>query len=143
MTSPAKPLRIKRLTLTDFRAFPGPAPEHFDFDGKNLLVYGENGAGKSSIFHALQGIFSLKPDRALRDHKNVFSGQPDTNCRVTVEFMDGKPAAEWSVSKHPGSIGSMSAEPAHYRKRAEACLSRLPCVAGYQLPARPEVHQSF
>ena len=27
------PLRIKRLTLTDFRAFPGPAPAHFDLDG--------------------------------------------------------------------------------------------------------------
>lgn len=110
MTALPRPLRIKRLTLKDFRAFPGPAPAHFDLDGKNLLVYGENGAGKSSIFHALQGIFSLKPDRALRDHKNVFSGQPDADCRVTVEFMDGKPAAEWSVSKHPGSIGSMSAD---------------------------------
>ena len=57
MTGQPKPLRIKRLTLTDFRAFPGPAPTHFDLDGKNLLVYGENGAGKSSIFHALGGVF--------------------------------------------------------------------------------------
>ena len=39
--TPATPLRIKRLTLTDFRAFPGPAPTTFELDGKNLLVYGE------------------------------------------------------------------------------------------------------
>ena len=45
----AKPMRIKTLTLTDFRAFPGPAPQRIEFGGKNLLVYGENGAGKSSI----------------------------------------------------------------------------------------------
>jgi energy-coupling factor transporter ATP-binding protein EcfA2 len=110
MTSQAKPLRIKRLTLTDFRAFPGPAPVHFDLDGKNLLVYGENGAGKSSVFHALAGFFSLKPSRSLREHKNVFSGQADTSCCVSVEFTDGTAAVDWSVSRHPGTIGNKSTD---------------------------------
>lgn len=108
MTGSAVPLRIKRLTLTDFRAFPGPAPAHFDLDGRNLLVYGENGAGKSSIFHALAGFFALKPPRALRDHKNVFSGLPDTDCRVSVEFTDGSGPVEWTVSSHPGSLRGKS-----------------------------------
>lgn len=98
------PLRIKRLTLTDFRAFPGPAPAHFDLDGKNLLVYGENGAGKSSVFHALNGFFALKPLHPLREHKNVFSGLPDAACRVSVEFADGSVPVEWTVSSHPGSL---------------------------------------
>jgi hypothetical protein len=31
------PLRIQRLTLTDFRAFPGSAPAHFDFDASHRL----------------------------------------------------------------------------------------------------------
>ncbi|ARO88921.1 hypothetical protein EBAPG3_014730 [Nitrosospira lacus] len=104
MTAHLQSLRIKRLTLTDFRAFPGPAPTDFDLDGKNLLVYGENGAGKSSIFHALNGFFSLKPKKPLREHKNVFSGQPDNNCRVSVEFTDGAAAVDWTVSKHPGAV---------------------------------------
>jgi energy-coupling factor transporter ATP-binding protein EcfA2 len=105
MTAQPKPLRIKRLTLTDFRAFPGPAPVHFDLDGKNLLVYGENGSGKSSIFHALSGFFSLKPKQSLRKHKNVFSGQPETDCRVAVEFTEGGAApVEWTDSKHPGDV---------------------------------------
>lgn len=51
-------MKIKTLSLTDFRAFPGPAPARFALDGKNLLVYGENGSGKSSLFHALRGFFS-------------------------------------------------------------------------------------
>lgn len=114
------PLRIKRLTLADFRAFPGPAPAHFDLDGKNLLVYGENGAGKSSVFHALGGFFALKPPRPLREHKNVFSGLADTDCKVAVEFADGSPAVEWTVKSHPGSLGAKAADV----RVAEAALRR-------------------
>lgn len=114
------PLRIKRLTLTDFRAFPGPAPAHFDLDGKNLLVYGENGAGKSSIFHALGGFFALKPLRPLREHKNVFSGLSDTDCKVAIEFSDGSPAVEWTVKSHPGSLGAKASD----IRVAEAALRR-------------------
>lgn len=104
MTAHPQPLRIKRLTLADFRTFPGPTQTDFDLDGKNLLVYGENGAGKSSIFHALSGFFSLKPKKPLREHKNVFSDQPDNNCRVSVEFTDSTAAVDWTISKHPGAV---------------------------------------
>lgn len=97
----AAPLRIQRLSLTDFRAFPGPAPTHFDLDGKNLLVYGENGAGKSSLFHALSGFFSLKPARALSEHKNVFSGAPETGCKVAIQFSNGDDWVEWTTARHP------------------------------------------
>lgn len=120
MTGPNTPLRIKRLTLTDFRAFPGPAPAHFDLDGKNLLVYGENGAGKSSIFHALGGFFALKPPRPLREHKNVFSGLADTDCQVGVEFTDGSAPVEWTVARHPGSLRGKSPDP----RVTEAALRR-------------------
>ncbi len=106
MTRQPKPLRIKRLTLTDFRAFPGPAPAHFDLDGKNLLVYGENGAGKSSIYHALSGFFSLKPPKSLRYHRNVFSDEPETNCAVTVEFNDGAQSASWRLQNTSGAMGA-------------------------------------
>jgi energy-coupling factor transporter ATP-binding protein EcfA2 len=124
--APTKPLRIKRLALTDFRAFPGPAPAYFDLDGKNLLVYGENGAGKSSIFHALSDFFSLKQNRDLRAYKNVFSGEPETNCSVEVEFNDGAPSAKWFMQAGTGAIGTMplsshvigGAGPAHERHPA-------------------------
>jgi hypothetical protein len=53
------PPRIKSFTLCDFRAFAGPEPVTFNLDGKNLLIYGENGAGKSSVFHALDEFFAL------------------------------------------------------------------------------------
>lgn len=99
-------LRIKRLTLTDFRAFPGPAPAHFDLDGKNLLVYGENGAGKSSVFHALSDFFSFRRSRNLRAYKNVFSGEPETSCAVEVEFNDDAPSAKWFMQPGSGAVGA-------------------------------------
>ncbi|TAJ78311.1 MAG: hypothetical protein EPO42_08185 [Gallionellaceae bacterium] len=101
MTVQLKPLRIKSLTLTDFRAFPGPAPAHFDLDGKNLLVYGENGSGKSSLFHALREFFSLKPAKPLAHYRNVFSAQPEAVCKVGIEYVGDAVAVEWTMAKHP------------------------------------------
>lgn len=104
----ANPLRIKTLTLTDFRAFPGPAPQAIEFDGKNLLVYGENGSGKSSVFYALSEMFSLKAIRSLRDYKNVFSGEPDTGCSVEVKFTDSLSSARWEIVASPLPGGGAS-----------------------------------
>ena len=114
----ANPLRIKTLTLTDFRAFPGPAPQAIEFDGKNLLVYGENGSGKSSVFYALSEMFSLKAIRSLRDYKNVFSGEPDTGCSVEVKFTDSLSSARWEIVASPlpgGGASGLSSRPCKTR----------------------------
>ena len=58
------------VDLTDFRAFPGPAPAHFDLDGKNLLVYGENGSA-SHPFSCAKRILLLKPAEAARTQERV------------------------------------------------------------------------
>ena len=98
----AAPLRIQRISLTDFRAFPGPAPVIFELNGKNLLVYGENGSGKSSLFHALQDFFTFDPKSNLLVHKNVFSGAAGDQCKVAVEFVgQTSDVAEWTVKRHP------------------------------------------
>lgn len=49
---------IKKLKLEHFKAFREPA--ELVLDGKNVLVYGENGAGKSSLYQALKIIFHRK-----------------------------------------------------------------------------------
>lgn len=89
-------MKIKTLSLTDFRAFPGPAPATFDLDGKNLLVYGENGSGKSSLFHALQGFFSPTKPSGLLEMRNSFSGAGIGCVKVEVGFDDAS-AATWHV----------------------------------------------
>ena len=108
------PLRIKTLVIKDFRAFGGREPFVVDLDGRNLLVYGENGSGKSSIFHALDEFFSVSlagwPERRRRfnDLRNRFSGLGIDDGYVEVIFDDGRPAARWSNSEHPVDINGGS-----------------------------------
>ncbi len=104
---PIKPIRINKITLCDFRAFAGPEPVTINLKGKNLLVYGENGAGKSSIFHALNEFFSVaerfpsaRRDK-LKELKNIFSGKPEDDMHVEIEFDDGGDVAKWNNKRHP------------------------------------------
>ncbi len=88
------PPRIKSFTLCDFRAFAGPAPVTFNLDGKNLLIYGENGAGKSSVFHALDEFFALPSPTANAETRrarlaamaNRFTQK--IRCKVIRDFWD-------------------------------------------------------
>lgn len=87
-------MKIKTLSLTDFRAFPGPAPTTFELDSRNLLIYGENGSGKSSLFKALSGFFAYgPPPPRLPTLKNSFSGQSLGDTSVNVVLDNGLTAA--------------------------------------------------
>ncbi|MCC5612828.1 AAA family ATPase, partial [Nostoc sp. CHAB 5834] len=44
-------MKIKTLAIQNFKAF-GPE-QRFDFDSENVLIYGNNGSGKSSVYYAL------------------------------------------------------------------------------------------
>lgn len=84
-------MKINTIILTDFRAFPGPDPTTFKLDGKNLLVYGENGSGKSSLFYALREFF--RPDKQSIDpFKNQFTQSNGGTCSVEVDFSEGTKA---------------------------------------------------
>lgn len=50
-------MRITDIYIKNYRAFYGEHHIILDKDGKNLMVYGENGSGKSSLFTALQSFF--------------------------------------------------------------------------------------
>ena len=89
-------MKIKTLSLTDFRAFPGPAPAIFELDSKNLLVYGENGSGKSSLFYALRGLFTVGKPPELLGLRNSFSAQGIGTVAVRVDFDDASHAS-WHV----------------------------------------------
>jgi energy-coupling factor transporter ATP-binding protein EcfA2 len=64
-------MRITRISLQNFRAF--DEPFELDLDGgKNLLLHGENGAGKSSLYFALKRFFEERGD-AIENHRNHFA----------------------------------------------------------------------
>ena len=102
MAAAAKPLAgplIRRIELSDFRAFPAKQPGNFDLgeQGCNLLVFGENGSGKSSLYRALRGMFSVSP-RAAIDFRNVFTDPPQTSVKVT---MSDASVLAWTAASHP------------------------------------------
>ena len=61
---------ITKIEIDGFKAF----PKNFKFDlgtGKNLLLYGENGSGKSSLYYALHVLFQsvFKEDKGAKYFK--------------------------------------------------------------------------
>lgn len=93
-------MKIKTITLCNFRAFPGPEPQTFELDGKNLLVYGENGSGKSSLFYALKTFFSSSPSDTGLETCNVFAKSTDTwdasEHWIEVAFDDNASSVRWT-----------------------------------------------
>jgi energy-coupling factor transporter ATP-binding protein EcfA2 len=64
-------VKITQISLQNFRAFDEPFVLDLD-GGKNLLLHGENGAGKSSLYFALKRFFEERGD-AIINHRNLFA----------------------------------------------------------------------
>ncbi|MEI7673949.1 MAG: AAA family ATPase [Deltaproteobacteria bacterium] len=69
------PVRISRIKITNYRFF----RDEFEivFNGANLLIYGENGSGKSTIYKALEFLTRRHFD-SIAAGKNIFceDGEP-------------------------------------------------------------------
>lgn len=79
------PVRIDRIKISNYKYF------HGDFElaiaGKNLLMYGENGSGKSSIYKALCYLTKLKFD-TIAGEKNIFCGNEEP--QIEFGFSNGR-----------------------------------------------------
>src|SRR5262245_22755776 len=102
-------VRIAGIEIKNFRAFKGtPLKINLHRTGKNLLVYGENGSGKSSLFFAIKDFLECagKHDITQFPFCNLFSNTGDGYIRL--QFADGQvvgrnPQAklyEWSGAKN-------------------------------------------
>lgn len=80
-------MKITKISLQGFRAF--DEPFELDLDGgKNLLLHGENGSGKSSIYMALKRFFEERGDDIAK-HRNHFSADTrNSHVRVKIEGTD-------------------------------------------------------
>lgn len=101
--------RIDTISIQNFRGFPGVGNPDIKLGGRNLLVYGENGSGKSSIFHALDHFFSVSETDALTRQKlltgqaNIYSGDGPDKTSVTIWFVGGD-SIEWDSTSHPADL---------------------------------------
>ena len=95
---------INRIHICGFKAFPNDF--ELQLEGKNLLMYGENGSGKSSIYYALHCMFQapLKPDAgkkyfdpANEQHlKNL--NNLDADSKIWIDF-DGRHPFIYNIDK--------------------------------------------
>lgn len=96
MPPPLPDIHIRKIELVNFRAFHG-ATNIIDLSQKqSLIVLGENGSGKTSLYYALKDFFTLDKggmNIAGVPYRNFFALTDDTAVRV--EFSDGD-TYEWS-----------------------------------------------
>ncbi len=89
--------KINKLKLKNFKFFYGE--NEIDFERKNILIYGENGSGKSSIYWALytfmQSVFktdvrNVKKYFEHTSEQNLINRFAGENCDsgITIEFED-------------------------------------------------------
>lgn len=103
-------MRIERIEIRDFRGFPGEYKFSLGQPGHNLLVYGENGSGKSSLFQALKRFFEADAKTDIRAQRNEFADAPEPNVKLEIAAYDAAgnrdPESglfEWSDAAHPAA----------------------------------------
>jgi energy-coupling factor transporter ATP-binding protein EcfA2 len=100
--------RIKSLKIDGLRGVRSQAS--FDLDGKSLLLYGENGSGKSCVTDALEwflfnkiGHLASEEINALEALRNIFLGNDDKGS-VTVDFGKAEYSSVKSVYPKKGGL---------------------------------------
>ncbi len=80
-----KDKKISKIEIQNFKAFYG----NFEIvlDGKNLLLYGENGSGKSSFYSSLKMFLeSSKENTDFSAHKNIFVDDKEVGyIKITID----------------------------------------------------------
>ena len=64
-------MRVTDISINNYRAFYGEHHINLDKDGKNLMLYGENGSGKSSLFTALKDFFLSSVQQLKEVEENI------------------------------------------------------------------------
>lgn len=91
-------MKIIEIEIKNFRGFYSAHPIKFGRTGKNVLIYGENGSGKSSLFQALkQFLSSHRNGLNFSDYRNIFS-DPNQDGYIKLTCDNGQ-SYEWSTSR--------------------------------------------
>ena len=94
-------MRITEIEIKNFKAFYGTYQINLHGAGKNLLVYGENGSGKSSLYFALKLFLESgdDPSHRFENDQNIFIEDPGyIKLSLRADPQSRKEIYEWSES---------------------------------------------
>ena len=91
-------MRITKIEIKNFRAFYGAYQIDLYKAGKNLLVYGENGSGKTSLYQALKRFLeSSEGGHQFKPHQNIFnSDEGYIKLHLQADAQPKQDIYEWS-----------------------------------------------
>ena len=95
-------MRITKIEIKNFRAFYGrPYQINLHRAGKNLLIYGENGSGKSSLYLALEYFLESSEDDSYQfeNYQNIFIADAGyIKLHLRADRRSNEQTYEWSQS---------------------------------------------
>ena len=94
-------MRITEIEIKNFKAFYGTYRINLHNKGKNLLVYGENGSGKSSLYFALMRFLESgdDPSQKFENDQNIFVTDAGyIKLSLRADEWSSKTIYEWSES---------------------------------------------
>ena len=112
---------ISKIKIDGFKAF--PQEFELNLDGKNLLMYGENGSGKSSIYYALHALLQSQ----CKDKCSIYFST--THPESIVNKYTNKPNAKVEI-KFEGSDVAYSISQAGYNESVPQATSPLKDLNG-------------
>ncbi|MCA1042239.1 SMC family ATPase [Bacillus infantis] len=83
-------MRIKKVTMENFRCYYGV--HNFTLDSEIIILFGENGFGKSSFFDAIEWCLTGTINRFISNDKKIlynFLAKSGEICSVSIEFDTG------------------------------------------------------
>ena len=91
-------MRITKIELKNFRAFYGAYQIDLHKAGKNLLVYGENGSGKTSLYQALKRFLeSSEGGHQFKPYQNIFNSDDGyIKLHLRADAQSEQDTYEWS-----------------------------------------------
>ncbi|MFD2035173.1 AAA family ATPase [Belliella marina] len=103
-------MKINQIIISNYRAFYTEKGEErtkyiIDLkDGKNMLIYGENGSGKSSFYKGVKDLFYSSIDPSYRLIENVFAKSLELDEQPFIEIAfkeNGQPDKTYRFSSDP------------------------------------------
>jgi energy-coupling factor transporter ATP-binding protein EcfA2 len=91
-------MRLTGVEIANYRAFRGDSFKLEITDGNNLLIYGENGSGKSSFYYSIQDFLEAASDAKLKidTNRHKFNALP---ASIRLTLTDRSEPYEWSPTK--------------------------------------------